>query len=516
MKKLLLSCFLALGIGANAQYNYTADPTTDANLIYFAATPTTTTGCVGGGLSQTGNATNTQIGAGINLTTLTDSDPLQTNNGQAATVTLSYKKTGTGAGTLYLVYFDTDAGGTTWGVNTIASASITSSTVTTCTTLTGTIPAGTLKLDGSKDYAYGYFFVRSSGNSTIVTADYKIVQNVVTTAPSCTTFTSPTNGAVISAGQPSITWTAAPTAVDYKLTIGTTSGGSEVFNGTVSGTSYAFPATVNTTYYAKVVPSNLSGDATGCTEITFSTNNTVSYCTASGPASAQYDKITNVTFANINNTSPGSTTPYPPGYEDFTSVVGNVNKESTYGLVVKSDRVYAGDVIRAFIDYNNNGTFGDAGELVATINVTANSTAYTSATTNIAIPATATEGTTRMRVLIYDSTATFTSTLATTGCGTAAYGQVEDYTLNIAGPVMAVSDVNKGGVKVYPNPFIDVLKISDVKGVKSVSINDVSGREVKSLAPAAELNLSNLKSGLYIVNLKMDDGSVKTFKAIKK
>ena len=81
---------------------------------------------------------------------------------------------------------------------------------------------------------------------------------------------------------------------------------------------------------------------------------------------------------------------------------------------------------------------------------------------------------------------------------------------------MAVSDVNKTGISVYPNPFTDVLKISDVKGVKSVSVNDISGREVKSLAPSAELNLSSLKAGLYIVNLKMEDGSVKTFKAIKK
>ena len=74
----------------------------------------------------------------------------------------------------------------------------------------------------------------------------------------------------------------------------------------------------------------------------------------------------------------------------------------------------------------------------------------------------------------------------------------------------------KTNISVYPNPFTDVLKISDVKGVKSVSVNDISGREVKTLAPAAELNLSNLKAGLYIVNLKMEDGSVKTFKAIKK
>ena len=83
---------------------------------------------------------------------------------------------------------------------------------------------------------------------------------------------------------------------------------------------------------------------------------------------------------------------------------------------------------------------------------------------------------------------------------------------------LAVSDTSKdkSTVSVFPNPFTDVLKISDVKGVKSVSVNDISGREVKSLAPSAELNLSSLQAGLYIVNLKMEDGSVKTFKAIKK
>lgn len=81
---------------------------------------------------------------------------------------------------------------------------------------------------------------------------------------------------------------------------------------------------------------------------------------------------------------------------------------------------------------------------------------------------------------------------------------------------LATSDLSKSAISVYPNPFTDVLKISDVRGVKSISVNDMTGREVKSTAPSAELNLSNLKTGLYIVNLKMEDGSVKSFKAIKK
>jgi hypothetical protein len=515
MNKFLLSCFLALGIGANAQYNSLQNFDDDTTGTYHFGNGTFNTtaanvcsGTTTGALAFTAAAPQTGW--------MTDLEELgQTGNGQAVTVSINYKKAANLTGSLYVAYFEYNADTDQWSVTPVGTArALVSGAITTCTPFSVTIPSGTL--DPAKQYGIGIWVVRTAGTGLYVD-DLNIQQQVVTTAPACTTITSPTNGAVISAGQPSITWAAAATAVNYKLTIGTTSGGSDVFNGTVSGTSYAFPTTVNTTYFAKVVPSNLSGDATGCTEITFSTNNTVAYCTASGPTSAQYDKITNVAFANINNTSPGGTTaPYPPGYEDFTSVVGNVNKESTYGLVIKSDRVYAGDVIRAFIDYNNNGTFGDAGELVATINVTATSTAYTSATTNITIPTAATVGTTRMRVLVYDSTATFSSTLATTGCGTAAYGQVEDYTLNIAAPTMAVSDINKSGISVFPNPFTDVLKISDVKGVKSVSINDVSGREVKSLAPSAELNLSSLKAGLYIVSLKMEDGSVKTFKAIKK
>ena len=68
---------------------------------------------------------------------------------------------------------------------------------------------------------------------------------------------------------------------------------------------------------------------------------------------------------------------------------------------------------------------------------------------------------------------------------------------------LAVSDATKVGASVYPNPFTDVLKISDVKGVKSISISDVSGRLVKTVKATAEIQVSELKTGLYIVNLNM-------------
>ena len=52
--------------------------------------------------------------------------------------------------------------------------------------------------------------------------------------------------------------------------------------------------------------------------------------------------------------------------------------------------------------------------------------------------------------------------------------------------------------------------------MKSVSITDVAGRLVKTMKPATELNVSELKAGLYIVTINMEDGSSKTIKAIKK
>ena len=75
----------------------------------------------------------------------------------------------------------------------------------------------------------------------------------------------------------------------------------------------------------------------------------------------------------------------------------------------------------------------------------------------------------------------------------------------------------KNNVTVYPNPFADVLNISDVKNVKSVSVVDIAGRLVKTIEkPSSALQLGELKSGMYIVVLNMNDGSKQTIKAIKK
>ncbi|WP_185287311.1 T9SS type A sorting domain-containing protein [Chryseobacterium lactis] len=73
------------------------------------------------------------------------------------------------------------------------------------------------------------------------------------------------------------------------------------------------------------------------------------------------------------------------------------------------------------------------------------------------------------------------------------------------------------GVNVYPNPFYDVLNISDVSKVQSVAIVDVAGRLVKTIEnPSTVLQLRDLKEGMYLVVLNMKDGTKQTVKAIKK
>jgi hypothetical protein len=337
-------------------------------------------------------------------------------------------------------------------------------------------------------------------NAPSLGVDDIVVKGTKPTAiPSCTTLSAPLNNSTVSAGTANFTWNSATDASAYKLTIGTTSGGSDVYSATLTGLSVDVPLQVNSTYYAKVTPTNSVGDAVGCTEVKFNTNSSVAYCI---PGANSVDElITKVVFSNISNSSTATS-----GYENFTSLAaGNVTAGQAYTMTVTNSPAYTGDQTVVWIDYNQDGAFTDSEKTI--LGGTA-----ASATGSISIPTTAKPGNTRMRVRLHYNNPAITLS----PCGNTAYGQTEDYTLNITNPTMAVADVNKANVSVYPNPFHDVLKISEIKDVKSISINDASGREVKSFAPSAELNLSSLKSGLYIVNLKMEDGSVKAFKAIKK
>ncbi|ALR30966.1 hypothetical protein ATE47_10685 [Chryseobacterium sp. IHB B 17019] len=72
------------------------------------------------------------------------------------------------------------------------------------------------------------------------------------------------------------------------------------------------------------------------------------------------------------------------------------------------------------------------------------------------------------------------------------------------------------GIKVYPNPFNDILNISDIENVKTITITDAVGRLLKTVdKPSTVLSLNDLEKGVYFVNLHFKDGTVKSFKEIK-
>lgn len=92
--------------------------------------------------------------------------------------------------------------------------------------------------------------------------------------------------------------------------------------------------------------------------------------------------------------------------------------------------------------------------------------------------------------------------------------QISAYDASLA---TSESSAVKNNIRVYPNPFADVLNISDVKNVKSVTIVDIAGRLIKTIEkPSSVLQLRDLNSGMYMVVLNMNDGSKQTIKAIKK
>lgn len=84
--------------------------------------------------------------------------------------------------------------------------------------------------------------------------------------------------------------------------------------------------------------------------------------------------------------------------------------------------------------------------------------------------------------------------------------------------VLDTTETNaKNTTTVYPNPFTDIVNVSNVENVKSISISDASGRLVKTFEKAkSALHVSDLKQGIYFITLKMNDGTNQTIKAIKK
>ena len=69
-----------------------------------------------------------------------------------------------------------------------------------------------------------------------------------------------------------------------------------------------------------------------------------------------------------------------------------------------------------------------------------------------------------------------------------------------------------GSFRMYPNPAQNELKF-DVFGENEITINSIDGRTVKVVQNASRINISELKTGMYLVTVK-EGNKVSTQKLI--
>lgn len=296
-----------------------------------------------------------------------------------------------------------------------------------------------------------------------------------------------------------LTWTASTDNVavtGYNVYRGTT------LLATVTTTNYVASGLTASTAYsfsvkAKDAANNLSASSNVVNVTTLAGSTTITYCASTSSSTAD-EKIGRVVLGTINNPSTGTT-----GYENFTALSTNLTRGTANTITITpswTSTVYS-EGYAVWIDYNKNGLFTDAGELVYSKATSTGTTASGSFT----VPTTATVGTTRMRVSMkYNG--------IPTSCETLSYGQVEDYSVNIvaAAAISTIADTNSNEilttVSLYPNPTKDVLNIETNSATKlNYSVINYLGQVVKTGSiENKSINVSNLNTGIYI--LEVNDG----------
>lgn len=453
--------------------------------------------------------------------------------------------------------------------------------------------------------------------------------------PACPMVGYPGNNSTFIPVSPDITWNAPQGATGYKISIGTTPGGTDIVNQqsvTTNNFTPTSPLAIDTDYYLKVTAVGAGGESVGCSVIKFRT----------APAAPANDDCTDAVVLTVNpDMNCGSVASgYTLGASDsglltdpcygdadddvwfkFTatgtshvvtlsnvvSIGSNFNDEAYYQVfsgdcanLVSTVCGYGGMEILTGLTAGNTYyirvySYGGAGEAqsfnlcVGTIPPPPANDECSGALTAAAFPYTYTQsdaaGATNNGAYLEMCTngmndgtwftftgdgSTFDITVTTpadsyfdsqigvfsgacgsltcvdtidgngsgetetisipTVAGTVYYVNVGNYstwsddlegtfTISINKENLATSETSKAKntVQAYPNPFTEVLNISKIDQVKSISVSDISGRLMKSIdQPASVLQLGDLKSGIYLVTLNMKDGSKKTIKAIKK
>ena len=162
----------------------------------------------------------------------------------------------------------------------------------------------------------------SSGVPLNCTEESFTTNNVATTI-ACTTLINPLNNATNVSVSSNVSWNAVSNATGYIISIGTTSGGTDIVNAFDNGNNTIYNPTndfpENTQIFVTVTPYNSGGNATGCASESFSTEVLIPTCTTlinplnnatnvSISSTVSWNAVSNATgyFISIGTTSGGT------------------------------------------------------------------------------------------------------------------------------------------------------------------------------------------------------------------
>lgn len=175
--------------------------------------------------------------------------------------------------------------------------------------------------------------------------------------------------------------------------------------------------------------------------------------------------ISNVKFNTIDNSSSVGRA----GYNDFLHISTDVERGYTYAIEIERATSNKEMTRKVWIDWNIDGDFDDAGELVAS-EAASTSKVFTD---SITIDPNAKAGSTRMRVAVNYKN------MKNLACGPHQFGEFEDYTINIleedkTAPVLTLNGALTDTIEVFgswidPGYTAEDLVDGDITG--SVSVN---------------------------------------------
>lgn len=280
-----------------------------------------------------GNSIRKNLYSSATTAVLTTPNYVGASNGTDVTFSFDYKIVNWSAATVATpagwgnmqIQMSTDAGGAWTTVYTIDDTNHV--VANTCANVSFTIPSG--DVPSGSDLQFRFSGTWTAGDYYFYLDNIAITQET-SSAPNCdAALTSPLDGAVDVQLFGNIAWSAATgVATGYNLTVGTSPGGSDVLATTDVGnvTGYALGTlTESTTYYVSIVPYNANGDASGCTEYSFTTRDPIAgdFCSGAVDLTLETSPLSGSTVGANNDNTP-------------TCGFGNASPDVYYSILVPS------------------------------------------------------------------------------------------------------------------------------------------------------------------------------------